>query len=84
VTTPLERRVVDDHPTVPTSDARHTAAGALGTPGENCRRAVEHGAAAAQGREHVVLELEPLESVPIVHMETANTGSGRVDLDGHK
>jgi hypothetical protein len=76
--------MIDGRPAAAAAEARSTEARALGACGEDRRRAVEYGAAAAQRREHLGSELEALEGVAAVYVEAADTGCVRACLDGHK
>ena len=76
--------MIDNRPAAAATKTGLPGARALGAGGEDGRRAVEQGAAAAQRGEQVGPKLEALERVAVVHMETTHTGCVRVCLGGHK
>lgn len=76
--------MIDNRPAAAAADAGLPGARALGASGEDRRRTVEQGAAAAQRREHVGPKLEALERVAAVHVEATHISRVRVCLDGHK
>jgi hypothetical protein len=76
--------MIDNRPAAAAAEAGSTGARALTARGENSRRAIEHGAATAQCREHLGSKLEALEGVAAVHVEAADTGCVRACLGGHK
>ena len=76
--------MIDNRPAAAAAEAGLPGARALGACGEDRRRTVEQGAAAAERREHVGPKLEALERVAAVHVETADSGCRRVGFVGHK
>jgi len=76
--------MIDNRPAAAATKTRLSGARALGADGEDGRRAVEQGAAAAQRREHVAPKLEALERMAAVHVEAADTGCTQVDFVVHK
>jgi len=76
--------MIDNRPAAAATKTGLPGARALGAGGEDSRRAVEQGAAAAQRREHVAPKLEALEIVAGVHVETPDTSWARFCLGGHK
>ena len=76
--------MIDNCPAAAAAEAGLPGARALGAHGEDRRRAVEQGAAAAQRREHAGSKLKALERVAAVHVETTDSGCRRVGFGGHK